>query len=172
MKKAFFPGSFDPFTKGHLNIFSRACPIFDKIVIGIGRNSLKKGFFDIDTRKRIINESIENYFMNLGNVPDIFEKYEIVDYDSLTIDACKKYNCDYIVRGVRNMLDFENERAIADANKKINSSIDTILIPTEQAFGHISSTAVRDILIHNGDTSDFTVIDLKKYVPYLYLGLL
>lgn len=162
--RAFFPGSFDPFTKGHFNIFLRALNIFDHIVIGVGHNSLKKGFFDINIRKQIIDESIDKYFADSWgwfreDNPEFFKRWEIIDYNCLTVEACKQYNCRTIIRGVRNMLDFENERAIADANKKINDKIDTIIIPTEQEFGHISSTAVRDLLLHKDDIEPIKLFD-------------
>lgn len=156
MVSAVFPGSFDPFTKGHLNILIRALGIFDKVYVAVGKNSLKKGMFTIKQRIDIISKSIVNQIPANKIV-------EVISYDCLTVELCKDLDVHYIIRGVRNMLDFENERAISDANKKINPEIDTIIIPTEQEFGHISSTAVRDILLHNGDTSNFMCIDLKQY---------
>lgn len=159
----FFPGSFDPFTKGHLDIFCRALPLFDKIIIGVGKNTLKKGFFDVETRKEIIEDSIEKYFTGMGwfreDGCEIYNRYEVVDYDCLTVNACENFGSRFIIRGVRNMLDFENERAIADANKKIKPKIDTLILPTKQEFGHISSTAVRDLLIHNKDIDPFQIHD-------------
>ena len=83
------------------------------------------------------------------------QNIQIIEYDGLTIDVCRNLGIRHIVRGVRNMLDFENERAIADANRHLAPDIETIIIPTAQEFAHISSSAVRDILRHNGDTSMF-----------------
>ena len=156
MNTAIFPGSFDPFTKGHLNILLRALGVFDKVYVAVGINSLKKGMFNVKQRIDIISKSIVNQIPANKIV-------EVISYDCLTVELCEKLKTYYIIRGVRNMLDFENERAISDANKKINPNVDTIIIPTEQDYGHISSTAVRDILIHNGDTSQFMCIDLKGY---------
>ena len=83
------------------------------------------------------------------------EGVRIIKYDNLTIDTCRELGIRHIVRGVRNMLDFENERAIADANRRLAPDVETFIIPTAQEFAHISSSAVRDILKHNGDTSLF-----------------
>ena len=105
-KKALFPGSFDPFTAGHLNILKRALTIFDEVVIAIGVNQDKRGFFDNEQRRNIILQAIKE-----------LDGVSVIDYDSLTVDLCHSLGIKHIVRGVRNMLDFENERAIADANR-------------------------------------------------------
>ena len=143
-RTALFPGSFDPFTAGHLNILRRALSIFDKVVVAAGINQDKRGFFDMDSRLEIIRQATKG-----------MSGVVIVKYDSLTVDLCRELGIRHIVRGVRNMLDFENERAIADANRLIAPEIETIIIPTAQEFAHISSSAVRDILRHKGDTSLF-----------------
>ena len=141
---ALFPGSFDPFTAGHLNILRRALTMFDGIVIAVGVNQDKPGFYSNKVRMDIIRQATRG----LSNV-------QIIEYDGLTIDVCRNLGIRHIVRGVRNMLDFENERAIADANRRLAPEVETIIIPTAQEFAHISSSAVRDILRHNGDTSMF-----------------
>ena len=143
-KKALFPGSFDPFTAGHLNILNRALTMFDEVVVAVGINQDKRGFFTMDQRMDIIRQAVRG-----------LEGVRIIKYDSLTIDACRELGIRHIVRGVRNMLDFENERAIADANRRLAPDIETLIIPTAQEFAHISSSAVRDILKHRGDTSLF-----------------
>ena len=141
---ALFPGSFDPFTAGHLNILKRALTMFDEVVIAIGVNIDKRGFFPNEKRIDIIRQATAG-----------LEGVSIVQYDKLTIDLCKELGIKHIVRGVRNMIDFETERSIADANRKLAPEIETIIIPTAQEFAHISSTAVRDLLKHGGDTSLF-----------------
>ena len=143
-KTALFPGSFDPFTAGHLNILKRALTMFDEVVVAVGINQDKRGFFDMDQRMDIIRQAVSG-----------MEGVSIIKYDSLTVDACRQLGIRHIVRGVRNMLDFENERSIADANRRIAPEIETVIIPTAQEFAHISSSAVRDILKHKGDTSLF-----------------
>ena len=144
MAKALFPGSFDPFTAGHLNILKRALTIFDEVVVAVGVNQDKRGFYDTPTRLDIIRQTTAG-----------LKGVEIIKYDCLTIDICRQMGIRHIVRGVRNMLDFENERAIADANRRLAPEIETIIIPTAQEFAHISSSAVRDILKHGADTSLF-----------------
>jgi len=143
-KKALFPGSFDPFTAGHLNILRRALTMFDEVVVAIGVNIDKKGFFPTEVKMEIIREATRG-----------MRGVEVTYYDNLTVDKCRELGIRHIVRGVRNMIDFETERSIADANRKLAPEIETIIIPTAQEFAHISSTAVRDILKHHGDLSLF-----------------
>ena len=142
--KALFPGSFDPFTAGHLNILTRALGMFDEVTVAIGINQDKRGFFSNEQKIEIIKQAVKG-----------LENVDVIEYDGLTVDICRPLGVRHIVRGVRNMLDFENERAIADANRRIAPEIETIIIPTAQEFAHISSSAVRDILRHRGDTSLF-----------------
>lgn len=139
-----FPGSFDPFTAGHLNILARALTMFDSVVVAIGINQDKVGFFTNPQKKDIINQAIAG-----------MDRVSVIEYDGLTVNVCRELGIHHVVRGVRNMLDFENERAIADANRRMAPDIETIIIPTAQEFAHISSSAVRDIIRHHGDTSLF-----------------
>ena len=141
---ALFPGSFDPFTAGHLNILGRALTMFDEVVVAIGINQDKRGFYTNEQKADIIRQAVAG-----------MSGVSVIEYDGLTVDVCKQMGIHHIVRGVRNMLDFENERAIADANRRLAPDIETIIIPTAQEFAHISSSAVRDILKHHGDTSLF-----------------
>ena len=150
MTTAFFPGSFDPFTAGHLNILQRALTMFDKVVVGIGINQDKTGFFSTEEKMDIIRQATEG-----------LEGVSIIHYEGLTVDACKNLGIKHIVRGVRNFLDFEQEQSIADANRRLSPDIDTIIIPTAQEFSHISSSAVRDIIRHGGDTSTFMPDGIK-----------
>lgn len=139
-----FPGSFDPFTAGHLNILARALTMFDSVVVAIGINQDKVGFFTNPQKKDIIRQAVAG-----------MDRVRVIEYDGLTVDVCRELGIHHVVRGVRNMLDFENERAIADANRRMAPDIETIIIPTAQEFAHISSSAVRDIIRHHGDTSLF-----------------
>jgi pantetheine-phosphate adenylyltransferase len=141
---ALFPGSFDPFTAGHLNILKRALTMFDNVVIAVGINQDKRGFFQMDKRLDIIRQATAG-----------IEGVSVIQYDNLTIDTCRAMGIRHIVRGVRNMIDFETERSIADANRRLAPEIETIIIPTAQEYAHISSSAVRDILKHGGDYSAF-----------------
>ena len=141
---ALFPGSFDPFTAGHLNILKRALTMFDEVVVAVGVNIDKRGFFPNEKKLEIIRQATEG-----------LDGVRIIEYGNLTIDTCREMGIRHIVWGVRNMIDFETERSIADANRKLAPEIETIIIPTAQEFAHISSTAVRDLLKHGGDTSLF-----------------
>ena len=118
--------------------------MFDEVVVAIGINQDKRGFFSTEQKIDIVRQATAG-----------MKGVRIVNYDGLTIDICRELGIHHIVRGVRNMLDFENERSIADANRRLAPDIETIIIPTAQEFAHISSSAVRDILRHNGDTSLF-----------------
>ena len=149
-RTALFPGSFDPFTAGHLNILKRALTMFDEVVVAVGINQDKRGFLSNGKRLEIIRQAIAG----MDNV-------RVIEYDNLTIDTCKSLGIKHIVRGVRNMLDFETERSIADAHRRLAPEIETIIIPTAQEFAHISSTAVRDIIKHNGDASAFLPDNVK-----------
>ena len=141
---ALFPGSFDPFTAGHLNILRRALTMFDEVVVAVGINQDKRGFFDMEKKLDIIRQATAS-----------LEGVSVISYDNLTVDTCRELGIRHIVRGVRNMLDFEAERSIADANRRLAPEVETIIIPTAQEFAHISSSAVRDILRHGGDYSAF-----------------
>jgi pantetheine-phosphate adenylyltransferase len=141
---ALFPGSFDPFTAGHLNILKRALTMFDEVVVAAGVNIDKRGFFTTEQKLDIIRQATAG-----------IEGVTVIAYGNLTIDACRERGIRHIVRGVRNMIDFETERSIADANRRLAPEIETVIIPTAQDYAHISSTAVRDLLKHDGDTTLF-----------------
>lgn len=149
-RKALFPGSFDPFTAGHLNILKRALTMFDEVVVAVGINSDKRGFYDNEKKLEIIREATSG----LNGV-------SALSYDNLTVDLCHQLGIYHIVRGVRNMIDFETERSIADANRRIAPDIETVIIPTAQEYAHISSSAVRDIIKHGGDYSAFIPDGIK-----------
>ena len=134
-RTALFPGSFDPFTAGHLNILVRALTIFDEVVVAVGINQAKRGYFTIDQRKDIIRQACKG-----------LEGVRVISYDGLTVDICRELGIRHIVRGVRNMTDFDNEQAIADANRHFYPEVDTIIIPTAQEYSHISSSAERDFI--------------------------
>ncbi len=141
---ALFPGSFDPFTSGHLNILKRALTMFDEVVVAIGVNQDKRGFYTMEQREDLIRQATAG-----------LEGVRIIQYDCLTVEICQRLGIRHIVRGVRNMTDFDNEQAIADANRHLAPTVDTIIIPTAQKYSHISSSAVRDVIRHHGDTSQF-----------------
>ena len=124
--------------------------MFDEVVVAVGINQDKRSFFTTEQRLDMIRQAVKD-------IPGV----SVLSYDGLTIDICRKLGIKHIVRGVRNMIDFETERSVADANRRLAPEIETIIIPTAQEFAHISSSAVRDILSHNGDTSLFMMEGVK-----------
>jgi pantetheine-phosphate adenylyltransferase len=141
MKKAVFPGSFDPITLGHEDVISRAIPLFDEIYIAIGINSNKKYMFSLDQRKKFIEECFQEY-----------KNVKVITYEGLTVDLCKKHDIDYIIRGLRNPADFEFEKAIAHTNRDL-APIETVFLLTAAKTSYISSSIVREVLINGGDVS-------------------
>ncbi|MEN8124130.1 MAG: pantetheine-phosphate adenylyltransferase [Bacteroidota bacterium] len=141
MKRAVFPGSFDPLTLGHTDIIDRALPLFDEIIIAIGTNSTKKYMFSLEQRKRFIEKTYTGV-----------KKIKIDTYEGLTIEYCKTNDIDFILRGLRNPADFEFEKAIAHTNRKM-SKIETVFLLTSADTSYISSSIVRDILKNKGDVS-------------------
>ncbi len=141
---AIFPGSFDPITKGHENILRRALPLFDEIIIAVGKNSSKDNYFPLEQRVNWLKQVFANE-----------QKVRIESYTGLTIDFCKKMNANYILRGLRTSADFEFEKAIAQNNKIMADKIETIFILPVPEFSAINSTIVRDIIRNGGDASPF-----------------
>ena len=150
MKRAIFPGTFDPFTLGHLDILNRSKLIFDEVIIGIGKNDEKTSMFSIEKRIELIK--------SIMNKED---KIEVMSYSGLTIDFCKKVNADFIVRGVRNNGDFEFEKAIARTNRLL-SKIETVFLLTSAKTSFISSSIVRDLIKNNGDYSELVPKKIAK----------
>ncbi|MXV50614.1 pantetheine-phosphate adenylyltransferase [Pedobacter sp. HMF7647] len=153
MKKALFPGSFDPVTKAHVDILKRSISLFDKVVIGIGLNSSKQALLDPETRKKML-EAVFSYE----------PKIEISTYEGLTVDFCKSIGAEYMIRGIRTVLDFEYEKAIAQMNHALVPEIESIFILSKPGYSSISSTIVRDIHRYNGDISQFVP---KEVIPFL-----
>jgi pantetheine-phosphate adenylyltransferase len=139
MKKAIFPGSFDPITLGHFDIIKRSIPLFDEIVVAIGINAEKKYMFSLEDRKRFIEEAFADE-----------PKISVVTYEGLTIDFCKKIKAQFILRGLRNPADFEFEKAIAHTNRRL-SRIETVFLLTAAKTSYISSSIVRDVIRNNGE---------------------
>ena len=139
MKRAVFPGSFDPITLGHLDIIERSIPLFDEIIVGVGTNSEKKYMFSLKKRMDFIEET----FSDSHNI-------SVIEYEGLTIEFCKKIQADFIIRGLRNPADFEFEKAIAHTNRKL-SGIETVFLLTAAKTSFISSSIVREIISNQGD---------------------
>ena len=154
MRIAIFPGTFDPFTVGHQSIVERALPLVDRLIVAVGVNSQKKPLISVEKRLEMIS--------------DIFadeSKIEVTSYSGLTMDFAKKVEAKIILRGVRNALDFEYESSIARINWKM-SGIDSMFLLTHEEHSSISSSIVRDLMIHGGDVSDFipSNVDIKAYL--------
>lgn len=141
MKRALFPGSFDPITLGHYDIIERGIHLFDEVVVAIGINSEKNYMFSLEERKRFIMEAFKNE-----------PKVKVTTYEGLTIDFCKTINAQFILRGLRNPADFEFEKAIAHTNRKL-SKIETVFLLTSARTSYISSSIVREVIRNNGDYS-------------------
>jgi pantetheine-phosphate adenylyltransferase len=139
MRKAIFPGSFDPITLGHEDIIRRAIPLFDEIVIAIGVNAEKKYMFSLEERQRFIEETFKDE-----------PKVKVIVYEGLTIELCHKIKANFILRGLRNPADFEFEKAIAHTNRRL-SKIETVFLLTAAKTSFISSSIVRDVIRHHGE---------------------
>lgn len=139
MKKAIFPGSFDPITLGHFDIIKRSIPLFDEIIVAIGINAEKKYMFSLAERKRFIEEAF-------ADEPTV----SVVVYEGLTITLCLKMNANFILRGLRNPADFEFEKAIAHTNNLL-SNIETVFLLTAPKTSYISSSIVREVIRNGGD---------------------
>lgn len=143
MRKAIFPGTFDPFTIGHSSVVTRALTFMDEVIIGIGINENKNTYFPIE--KRV--EMIRNFYRNEPRI-------KVESYDCLTIDFARQVDAHFIIRGIRTVKDFEYEETIADINRKL-AGIETILLFTEPELTCVSSTIVRELLSYNKDISQF-----------------
>jgi len=149
MKRAIFPGTFDPFTIGHYSIVKRGLNFFDEIVIAIGVNQSKKTLFSIEKRLDIIRQAFEGETC-----------VKVTSYDSLTVDLATSVEADYVLRGLRSVGDFEYERTIADANRKL-TRVETVILFTESEYSYISSTVVRDLISYGKDISGFLPPNVK-----------
>ncbi|HAB27763.1 MAG: pantetheine-phosphate adenylyltransferase [Xanthomarina sp.] len=139
MKRALFPGSFDPLTLGHFDIISRGVHLFDEVVVAIGINADKNYMFTLEERKQFIEAAFKHE-----------PKVKVVTYKGMTIDFCKEIGAEFILRGLRNPADFEFEKAIAHTNRKL-SKIETVFLLTAAKTSYISSSIVRDVIRNKGD---------------------
>ena len=139
MKKAVFPGSFDPVTMGHVDIIQRGLPLFDEIILAIGVNADKKYMFTLEERVKFLEKTFQNE-----------PKISVMTYEGMTVDFCRDQNAGFILRGLRNATDFDFEKVIGQTNFKM-AEIETIFFITSSGKSHISSTVVRDVIRNKGD---------------------
>jgi pantetheine-phosphate adenylyltransferase len=144
MRTCLFPGTFDPLTLGHVDIINRALPLFDKIVVAIGFNAAKAPMFTAEQRVAWIEDIYKDE-------PKVVGAY----YEGLTVNYCKQVGANFILRGIRYVSDFEYEKAIADANRTLDNSIETIFLTGEPKYTSVASTIVRDIIRNRGNASPF-----------------
>ena len=153
MNIALFPGSFDPITKAHVDIIKRSIGLFDKLYIGIGDNSSKKGLLSIEQREKMLRAVFEHE-----------PKIHIIAYEGLTVAFCKSIGASYMIRGIRTVSDFEYEKAIAQMNHSLAPDIESIFIVSKPGYSSISSTIVREILRYDGDVSQFIPKEALAYL--------
>lgn len=144
IKRAVFPGSFDPITRGHENIILRALPLFDELIVAVGLNIEKKSYFELDERLAWIKQVFQHY-------PTI----KVMHYVGLTVDFCRQVQATHILRGLRTSADFEFERTVGQVNKRLYPEVETVFLLTTPEFTSINSSIVRDIHKNGGDVSIF-----------------
>ena len=153
MKIAIYPGSFDPVTKGHLDILKTGAEIFDKVIIAVAKNSEKKGFLPIEERVKLIKESTKD-----------FNNVEVDSFDGLTIEYAKKKGAKVLIRGLRAVSDFEYELQLSQANSAVCEEIRTVFLTTKPKYNFISSSTIKEIYINNGDISKFVPEPVYNYL--------
>ena len=153
MKTAIYPGSFDPITKGHLDVLHTGCEIFDKVIIAVAKNSEKKGFLTVEERVNLIRESIKD----LPNA-------EVDCIEGLTIEYAKRRGAQILLRGLRAVSDFEYEMQLSQANSALSSEIKTVFLITKPKYNFISSSTIKEIFLNGGDVSKFVPEAVNKYL--------
>lgn len=154
-----FPGTFDPVTLGHTDIINRSLDLFDKVIIGIGKNTNKAPMYSEEKRLEWLQEIYKNE-----------PKVEALVYEGLTAECCKRVGAKFILRGIRYVNDFEYEKAIADMNRSLDSSIETIFLTCLPKYTSVASTLVRDVIRNGGDVSQFLPDVVRKSIGKMKTG--
>lgn len=157
MNISVYPGSFDPVTYGHIDIIKRASKICDKLIVGVLKNSLKKGLFTVEERVELLREVTKD-------IPNV----EIMSFDGLLVDFAKNNEANTIVRGLRAITDFDYELQMAQTNRALYDKADTILIPTSIEYSFLSSTTVKEIASLGGDITKFVAPYVEKRLKEKY----
>lgn len=155
-KIAIYPGSFDPITFGHIDILSSGAKIFDKVIIAVLNNSSKKSLLSVTERIELIKKSVKS-----------FDNVEVDSFDGLTVDFAKNKGAEILLRGVRNTSDFEYEMLLAQNNQTLNENIKTVFLTPQPEHIFISSSAVKEIYLNNGDISKFVPKEVEIYLKSL-----
>ncbi|WP_115715070.1 pantetheine-phosphate adenylyltransferase [Amedibacterium intestinale] len=153
MTKAIFPGSFDPLTMGHMNVIERACKIFDEVIVIILENSEKRALFDLEERLHMIKSACAH-----------LSKVSVMSADTLTVEAAKTLGANAIIRGVRSIKDFEYEKDIASVNHHLDQSIETILLYTDERYGFVSSSVIKELLKYGKDINGLVPEAVHSYI--------
>ena len=152
MSSAIYPGSFDPITNGHIDIISRASKLYEKLYIAVSNDSsVKLKLFSSDKRIELVKMSVES-------IPNV----EVIDFDCLVVDLCKKLNCNVIIRGLRALSDYDFEFKMALMNRSLNENIVTLFMMPHERYTHISSSLIREVASHGGDISEYVPTFVNK----------
>ncbi|SDW60002.1 Phosphopantetheine adenylyltransferase [Alicyclobacillus hesperidum] len=151
MRKAVYPGTFDPFTRGHLDVVVQAATLFDELVVSVLHNPNKRPWFDVATRMDLIRDAVSS----IDNV-------RVDSFEGLLVDYYRRESFACVVRGVRNELDFQAELAMAHVNRSLAEDLRIVFIPTSSVYGFVSSSLVKDVALHGGDVSQFVTPRVAK----------
>ena len=159
---AIYPGTFDPITNGHIDVIKKALKLADKIIVGISDGNQKNFLFPIDERHKIVSKALYNDL----KLPK--KKIQVIKFNSLTTELCKKYKSNLILRGLRAVSDFEYEFQLAGMNRKLNNKVETVFLMSDVENQIISSRFVKEIAIHKGDLRKFTTKSTIKSLKKIY----
>ena len=159
---AIYPGTFDPITNGHIDVIKKALKLADKIIVGISDGNEKNFLFPLDERFKIVSKAL------YGDLKFSKNRIQVIKFNSLTTELCKKYNSNLILRGLRAVSDFEYEFQLAGMNRKLNNKVETVFLMSDVENQIISSRFVKEIALHKGDLRKFTTKSTIKSLKEIY----